>query len=49
MVLVMKGVAPGEWVCQDKAHDVFFVAVTLKLHSVDHFNILTGCRSVTVK
>ena len=46
MVLAMKGVARGEWVCQDKADVVYFVAVTLKFHLVDQANILTGCRSV---
>ena len=49
MVLAMKGVAPGEWVCQDEAQEMYLVAVTLKFHSVDHFNILTGCGSVTIK
>ena len=47
MVLAMKGVAPGEWVCQDKAHDVYFVAVIVKHHLVDRTNVLTGCGSVT--
>ena len=43
----MKGVAPGEWVCHDKAYDMYFVAVFVKHHIVDHANILTGCGSVT--